>query len=169
MLRIYMGDGVGKTTAAAGLALRAASHGKRVRVLQLLKPDVSAEFEALAKYFSAEITLAHPGIPFFFQLDDAGKADFTARTAQVVPQFFIPRAEDFLLIADEMGGTLENGMFPETALLELLQALPDSVHVALTGRYFPEAICASADCISKIDCLRHPYDRGIAAVEGLEF
>lgn len=169
MLRVYMGDGAGKTTAAAGLALRAASHGKRVRVLQLLKPAVSPEFAALQEKFGVPVTLAHPDMPFFFQLDEAGKADYTARTAQIVPQFFTPQAGDFLLVADEMGGTLQNGMFAEDALLTLLQALPASVHVALTGRVFPAAILAMADLISEIQNRRHPFDRGVAAVEGLEF
>ena len=159
MLRLYMGDGAGKTTAAAGLALRAASHGKRVRVLQLLKPAISPEFAALQDKFGVPVTLAHPNMPFFFQLDKAGQADYTARTARIVPQFFTPQTGDFLLIADEMGGTLQN----------LLQALPESVHVALTGRDFPAGVLAAADLISEIQNRRHPYDRGVAAVEGLEF
>lgn len=68
MLRLYMGAGAGKTTAAAGLALRAVSHGKRVRVLQLLKPAISPEFAALQDRFGVPVTLAHPNMPFFFQL-----------------------------------------------------------------------------------------------------
>ena len=169
MLRLYMGDGAGKTTAAAGLALRAASHGKRVRVLQLLKPAISPEFAALQDKFGVPVTLAHPNMPFFFQLDKAGQADYTARTARIVPQFFTPQAGDFLLIADEMGGTLQNGMLEEGTLLKLLQALPESVHVALTGRDFPAGVLAAADLILEIQNRRHPYDRGVAAVEGLEF
>ena len=78
-------------------------------------------------------------------------------------------AGDFLLIADEMGGTLQNGMFEEGALLKLLQTLPESVHVALTGRDFPAGVLAMADLISEIQNRRHPFDRGVAAVEGLEF
>lgn len=164
-----MGGGAGKTTVAAGLALRAASHGKQVRVLQLLKPVISPEFASLQDKFGVPVMLAHPNMPFFFQLDEAGKADYTVRTARIVPQFFTPQAGDFLLIADEMGGTLQNGMFEEGALLKLLQALPESVHIALTGRDFPAGVLAAADLISEIQNRRHPYDRGVAAVEGLEF
>lgn len=169
MLRLYMGAGAGKTTAAAGLALRAVAHGKRVRVLQLLKPAVSPEFAALQDKFGAPVTLAHPNMPFFFQLDEAGQADYTARTEMLVPQFFTPQAGDFLLIADEMGGALQNGMFEEGALLKLLQTLPESVHVALTGRDFPAGVLAMADLISEIQNRRHPFDRGVAAIEGIEY
>ncbi len=169
MLRLYMGGGAGKTTAAAGLALRAASHGKQVRVLQLLKPVISPEFASLQDKFGVPVLLAHPNMPFFFQLDEAGKADYTVRTARTIPRFFTPQTGDFLLVADEMGGTLQNGMFAEDVLLTLLQALPESVHVALTGRDFPASVLAAADLISEIQNRRHPFDRGVAAVEGLEF
>lgn len=73
MLRLYMGAGAGKTTAAAGLALRAVSHGKCVRVLQLLKPAISPEFAALQDKFGAPVTLAHPNMPFSFNSTKPGK------------------------------------------------------------------------------------------------
>ena len=57
----------------------------------------------------------------------------------------------------------------ESALLSYLQALPESVHIVLTGRYFPQRILDKADCISEIRCVRHPYENGISAVEGIEY
>lgn len=169
MLRIYMGEGVGKTTAAAGLSLRAAAHGKQVRVLQLLKPEISPEYALLARQANVAVTVANPKIPFFFTLTDAEKAMRMQETECAVSAFFQVQESDFLLVADEMGGALENGMLDVQTLCAYLAVLPKSVHIALTGRYFPPEILERADCISEIHCVRHPYDSGIQAVEGLEY
>ena len=169
MVRILMGAGAGKTTAAAGLSLRAASHGKRVRVLQLLKPEISPEFSALLRLGNVRVTVANPDIPFFFTLTDHEKAKRIAETEQAVKAFFTPQDSDFLLVLDEIGGALQNGMLTESVLLSYLQALPERVHIVLTGRYFPQSILDKADCISEIRCVRHPYENGISAVEGIEY
>ena len=164
-----MGEGAGKTTAAAGLSLRAASHGKRVRVLQMLKPEISPEFSALLRLGNVRVTVANPDIPFFFTLTDHEKAKRIAETEQAVKAFFTPQDSDFLLVLDEIGGALQNGMLTESVLLSDLQALPERVHIVLTGRYFPQSILDKADCISEIRCVRHPYENGISAVEGIEY
>lgn len=169
MVRILMGEGAGKTTAAAGLSLRAASHGKRVRILQLLKPEISPEFAALLRLGNVRVTVANPGIPFFFTLTEHEKAKRISETEQAVKAFFTPQDSDFLLVVDEIGGALQNGMLSESALLSYLQVLPENIHIALTGRYFPQRILDKADCISEIRCVRHPYENGVSAVEGLEY
>ena len=169
MVRILMGEGAGKTTAAAGLSLRAASHGKRVRILQLLKPEISPEFSALLRLGNVSVTVANPDIPFFFTMTDREKAERISETEQAVKAFFTPHDDDFLLVLDEIGGALQNGMLTESALLSYLQALPERVHVALTGRYFPQSILDKAHCICEIRCVRHPFETGISAVEGIEY
>ena len=164
-----MGEGAGKTTAAAGLSLRAASHGKRVRVLQLLKPEISPEFAALSRLGNVRVTVANPGIPFFFTLTDSEKAERIAETEQAAKAFFTPQDGDFLLVADEIGGAIENGLIDPQDVLLYLQTLPESTHTVLTGRYFPQSILEKADCISDIRCVRHPYENGASAVEGIEY
>ena len=113
--------------------------------------------------------MANSDIPFFFTLTDHEKAKRIAETEQAVKAFFTPQDGDFLLVADEIGGAIENGLIdPQDALL-YLQALPERVHIVLTGRYFPQRILDKADCISEIRCVRHPYENGISAVEGIEY
>ena len=169
MVRIFMGEGAGKTTAAAGLSLRAASHGKRVRVLQLLKPEISPEFAALLRLGNVSVTVANPGIPFFFTLTDREKAERISESEQAAKAFFTPQEGDFLLVVDEIGGAIENGLIDPQDVLLYLQALPESTHTVLTGRYFPQSILEKADCISEIRCVRHPFENGVSAVEGIEY
>ncbi len=164
-----MGEGVGKTTAAAGLSLRAAAHGKQVRVLQLLKPEIAPEYAVLSRLANVTVTAANPGIPFFFTLTEAEKSARIRETECAVSAFLQAQTGDFLLVMDEMGGALENGMCGVQTLCTALAALPKSVHVALTGRYFPSELLEQADCISEIRCVRHPYDCGVQAAEGLEY
>ena len=169
MVRIFMGEGAGKTTAAAGLSLRAASHGKCVRVLQLLKPEISPEFAALSRLGNVRVTVANPGIPFFFTLTDREKAEWISETEQAAKAFFTPQEGDFLLVVDEIGGAIENGLIDPQDVLLYLQALPERTHTVLTGRYFPQSILEKADCISEIRCVRHPFENGVSAVEGIEY
>lgn len=164
-----MGEGVGKTTAAAGLALRAASHGKQVRILGLLKPAVPPEFAALQTLGNVSVTVANPDIPFFFMLSPDQKQARIQETEQAVKSFLVPKAGDFLLVLDEAGGAMENGMLKANDLLFWLSRLPGTTHIALTGRYFPQEILDKADCISEIRCVRHPFDSGVQAQEGLEY
>lgn len=169
MVRIFMGEGAGKTTAAAGLSLRAASHGKCVRVLQLLKPEISPEFSVLTTLGNVSVTVANPGIPFFFTLTDHEKAKRISETEQAAKAFFTPQEGDFLLVVDEIGGAIENGLIDPQDVLLYLQALPERTHTVLTGRYFPQSILEKADCISEIRCVRHPFENGVSAVEGIEY
>lgn len=55
-IHVYTGNGKGKTTAALGLALRAAGAGKKVYFAQFVKGKIYSEIEAINRYMP-EVTI----------------------------------------------------------------------------------------------------------------
>ena len=74
-----------------------------------------------------------------------------------------------LLVLDEVMATLKYGLVEEKALRELLELPPEGVELVLTGRDAPGWMLERADYITEMKKLRHPYDRGVAAREGIEY
>ena len=66
-------------------------------------------------------------------------------------------------------GAIQTGLLPESAVLDFLRSKPAALEVVLTGRYPSAELLETADYISEIRCVRHPWDRGIAAREGIEY
>lgn len=169
LIHLYCGDGKGKTTAALGLALRAAGAGKQVVFTQFFKDGSSSEMEPLA---------ALPGILVFHadtvrgfyrnmtpsQREQAGE-DYTALFRQVTQA----AQEADLLILDEIVSACNRGVVPEKLVTDFLREKPARLEVVLTGRNPSAALLELADYITEMRKLRHPFDRGIGARKGIEF
>ena len=170
MLHVYYGDGKGKTTAAMGLALRAAGAGLPVRVVQFLKDGGSHEVVPL---------VALPGVVY---ASDGTLAKFTFRMTPeervASRELHDNRLHDALAaparglcVIDEALGALAAGLVDEGLLKEAcgLAADNESFDVVLTGREAPAWLLDLADYASEIRAVKHPYERGIQAREGIEY
>ena len=170
LIHIYHGDGKGKTTCAMGLALRCAAQGQPVVIAQFLKDGTSGECRMLARLDNVTLLAANPSGKFTFAMNDAEKQqtrDALARTFQAAVDF-AKREQARMLVLDEVCGAISTGMLPEQAVLDFLDHKPDGLEVVLTGRNPSDALQSRADYISEICKRRHPYDKGIAAREGIE-
>jgi len=78
------------------------------------------------------------------------------------------REHEFLLILDEVCAAITCGFLEEERVLSFLQNKPGTLEVVMTGRDPSERLQAEADYISEICKRKHPFDRGIAAREGIE-
>ena len=165
LVHLYCGDGKGKTTAAMGLALRALGQGMRVVVVQFLKNGTSGELEPL-KELGAAVYSGQPGAKFTFQMNAEEKAQATkennARLAEALQQ------PCDLLILDEICAARNSGMVDEALAKQAVLERPQHREVVLTGRNPPEELLQLADYVSEIKKVRHPFDRGIAARDGIE-
>ena len=169
MIQIYCGDGKGKTTAALGLALRAAGAGKQVVFTQFFKDGSSSEIEPLAALPGVRVFHADTVRGFYrnmtpTQREQAGK-DYTALFRQVTQA----AQEADLLILDEIVSACNRGVVPEKLVTDFLQEKPARLEVVLTGRNPSAALLELADYITEMRKLRHPFDRGIGARKGIEF
>ncbi len=160
---VLTGDGKGKTTAAIGTAIRAAGHGKRVIIIQFLKKGEYGEIKAL-RNAGVEVYQFGSG-EFVFQPTDE---DF--RRAEEAVNFALEKMMEnpFLLILDEINVALSIGVVKLEDIIELLDARGET-HIILTGRNAPPEILQKADLVTEMKNIRHYYDKGEKAIEGLEY
>ncbi len=169
LIHIYCGDGKGKTTASLGLTLRAAGFGMKVLYLQFFKDGTSSEFRLLEQ--TGQVTFLRPEkrFGFYHTLTDQQKAEardfYTAHFRRAAAM-----AKDYdLVVMDEMMSALSNRVVDEEEVLAFLRGKPAGLEVVMTGRNPSPAMCEAADYITEMRKVKHPFDTGIPAREGIEF
>ncbi|WP_294499356.1 cob(I)yrinic acid a,c-diamide adenosyltransferase [uncultured Gemmiger sp.] len=166
LVHLYCGDGKGKTTAAMGLALRALGAGLRVTIVQFLKDGQSAELAPL-RALGAAVYAGEPGMKFVFQMTEAEKAAARAEQNALLRAALAEPCD--LLVLDEACAAAALGMVEEPLLKTAVLDRPAGREVCLTGRDPAPWLTAAADYITEMQCVRHPYDRGVPARRGIEF
>ena len=73
LIHIYCGDGKGKTSAATGLAIRAAGTGMKVLFARFLKNEHSGELKVLDAVPEIEVMHLEKSYGFFSTLSDREK------------------------------------------------------------------------------------------------
>lgn len=171
---VYTGNGKGKTTAAVGLAVRAAGNRMRVLFLQFIKGSwKSGEREilrTLAPYVDLAVTgrgftierLRDPRIPME-EHQDAATAGWAFAQATVA------RGDYDMVVLDEVLGAVKADLVPIDALLDMVRMKPTHLHLVLTGRGATQELIDLADLVSEVQPIKHPYERGIKAQRGIEF
>ena len=167
MLHLYCGNGKGKTTAAMGLALRAAGRGKRVVIAQFLKGADSGERFALAQLPQVTLLPVPDTVKFSFRMtEEERRAE--ARRYQDLLELIRQEAQGcFLLVLDEACAAVNTGLLPLEDLLACLDSL--ECEVVLTGRDPAPQLAERADYITSMEGVRHPFEQGISARKGIEF
>lgn len=169
MMHIYCGDGKGKTTAAFGLALRAAGRGRRVIVAQFLKGEDSGERRSM-EYVPHVLLLPLPEqIKFVFQMNPVERAECESDCCKLLRDAVTLAEKDSLVLLDEVLGGLEAGILRLEDVLSGLDELPGGCEVVLTGRNAPQELLDRADYITEMKPRRHPYEKGVSAREGIEY
>ena len=160
---VLTGDGKGKTTAAIGTAIRATGHGKRVIIVQFLKKGEYGEIKAL-RNMGIEVHQFGTG-KFILQPTEEDR-----RMAKEAIKFAMEklREKPFMLILDEINVAISMGLLSMEEIIELLDARDES-HIILTGRNAPDALLNKADLVTEMRNIRHYYDEGEDAMEGLEY
>lgn len=113
--------------------------------------------------------IANPGIPFTGSLNpkEYGRHREMAKKAFLLAGDMMKDVD--MLILDEVICAVNCGFINLCEVLELIREKPASTELVLTGINAPEEICAAADYVSNIQKLKHPFDKGIPAREGIEF
>jgi cob(I)alamin adenosyltransferase len=171
---VFTGNGKGKTTAAMGLALRAAGNHMRVRVIQFIKGSwKTGEVEAvksLAPYF--EIHRAGRGFTIDRLRDPRIPMEEHVAAAQdglVEAVETITSGEFDVVVLDEILGAIKADLVRLEQVLELVDRKPPLLHLILTGRDAPDALVERADLVTEMRLVKHPYQQGIIAQRGVEF
>lgn len=170
-VHVYTGDGKGKTSAAVGLGVRALGHGLRVCFIQLLKPpdDPSGEIEPLRK-LGAEVFRFQGQRPTFTLRSEKERAELVASSALAfarIRQVVSSHRHD-VVIVDELCPAIAEGLIPEEAALDLLKMRPPDMEFVITGRDAPASLTEAADLVTRMECVRHPYDSGDTDRPGID-
>ena len=166
-VQVYTGDGKGKTTAALGLALRAAGAGLRVYFGQFIKNGAYSELTGLARFADC-ITVRQFGRGCFLLTEPAPEDRAAARRALDAIGLALVSGDYDLVIADEANVAVALGLIEPDDLVALIDLRPEQVELVLTGRGAPAAVLARADLVTEMRAVRHYYDQGVGARVGIE-
>ena len=171
LIIVYTGNGKGKTTAALGMALRTVGWGGKVLVIQFVKAWKTGEHKAIEKYIK-DITIIPAGSGFVGIMGDKKTKEehkVSARKALELAKKEIMSKKWPLVILDEINGALEGKLVELKDVLALLASKPEEVTVVLTGREAKPEIIESADLVTEMNKIKHPFDSGILAKKGVDF
>jgi precorrin-6A/cobalt-precorrin-6A reductase len=162
LLQVYTGDGKGKTTAAAGLALRALGAGLSVTFVQFVKGG--PESSELAPLRAAGARVVRPAtVPSGLLRGAATREDGAAvAAAWAAARAALADPAVDLVVLDELHAALRSELASLPEVLDALAARPPHQEVVTTGRGAPDALLAAADLITEMGAVRHPYPTIIA-------
>lgn len=171
MKHIYFGDGKGKTTAAVGLAVRAAGSKLKVLFVQFLKTEFSGERHMLSHMENVTLTLCPLELKFTFEMDEKEKAQaskvFKGIFERSVTTALTEKYD--MVIFDEIIEAINADILSESELFEFITNAPTSMEIVMTGHNPPQRFIDIADYVTEFKKIKHPYDRGITGRIGIEF
>ncbi len=171
LIHLYTGEGKGKTTAAIGLAVRAAGAGMKVVFAQFMKGRDTSELKSLSSVEGITIVRNNEDLGWFKRDDEAQAARYTEVHNKLLDEIetFIMNDGCDLLILDEVTYPYNYGIIDKERLEDLIFNKKEELEIVLTGRDAPEFMKDCADYITEMKKIRHPYDNGIDARVGIEY
>jgi cob(I)alamin adenosyltransferase len=166
-VQVYTGDGKGKTTAALGLALRAAGAGFRVFIAQFVKGMRYSELDAITK-LSDSITIRQYGRDCFINGQPTEDDRSLANSGLQEVRKILLSGNYRLVILDEANIAIYYNLFTLSELLDLIRNRPEHVELVITGRGAHPRLLEEADLVTEMREIKHYYQRGIAARLGIE-
>jgi len=175
LVQIYTGNGKGKTTAAFGLALRAAGRGNKVLIYQFLKPSYLDIGERFAVRLGAvDVKVEALDVPWdmaqSFQ-DEKAVAQVQAAIGNVLDEIarMAERRDYDVLILDEIVFCLSRGLAALGDIRRVLDIRDPYVEIIMTGRDATAELIEWADLVTEMKNIKHPFDSGLPARKGIDY
>jgi len=171
LLIVHTGNGKGKTTCALGLMMRAAGRGLKCCMIQFMKSrnDRYGEHEAAEKLGIEVHTM---GDGFTWDTKNREQDIKTARETWALCVQKLRSGEYDMLVFDELVYVLSYDMLPVSEVLKEIEAIrleQPALHIVVTGRDAPTELIAAADLVTEMTEIKHPFNSGIRAQQGIEF
>lgn len=169
MIHLYHGNGKGKTTAAVGLAVRAAGSGMRVLFVQFFKNGSSSEVGVLRSLQGVDVLIPEVWHGRYKKMSENEQEEtrecYTALMREIEEQ-----SEEYgLIVLDEAVSAYNYGMFDRGHFIEMLKGWKDGREAVLTGRDPAPELIDVADYVTEMKKEKHPFDNGVMARRGIEF
>lgn len=173
-IQVYTGDGKGKTTASLGLAMRALGRNWKVLIIMFTKGGDNygelTSFKNLSDTISKNLTIKQAGLDRIVYSDNKNKDDEKAiKEGFEIAKAAIKNNEYNLIILDELNIAIDLKIIDVNEVIDLLKNKPSDMEVVLTGRNANEKIIEIADLVSRIEPVKHYWDKGVVAREGIEY
>ena len=168
LIQVYTGDGKGKTTAALGLALRAAGRNMKVLIVQFMKKWDYGELHSIK--LVPNITLETFGTKEFIHKGKVEKIDY--EEAEKAFSFGVEGMHSGnydIVIFDELNMALYYELLDLKEVIQKMKEKPQNVEIVITGRRAPEEIIEIADLVTEMKEVKHPYQKGVEARRGIEY
>jgi len=165
-VQVYTGDGKGKTTAALGLALRAAGAGLNVYIAQFVKGMKYSELSMISTL--QNISLKQYGRDCFIYQEPDDEDIKAARDGLKEAKEKMHSGEYRVIILDEANIATYYNLFSVDDLLNFIREKPEGVELIITGRKADPKIIEAADLVTEMKEIKHYYQDGVEAREGIE-
>ncbi len=165
--QVYTGNGKGKTTAAIGLAIRAAGAGLKVLIVQFIKMGDYSEIMAL-KRFSDLITVEQFGLGRFTNGKPKPEDIAAARKGLERVKAVMAMDEYDIIIMEEANVAVKLGLIAVQDLLNIIINKPDDKELVITGRGASPRIIENADLVTEMKPIKHYFQKGVPARVGIE-
>jgi len=193
LVMIYWGYGKGKSTAAIGLALRALGQGKRVLFMQFMKGGAEAGWETGEGKMFTRLNFASQNLSgqengllprcAYVEFRVVGKGwvrilgdakpiedhEQAAREGLAFAKSQITNHKFQVVILDEILSAVDSVLLSVDDIKELIRAKPPQVHLLMTGHNEYLELAELADLVTKMEKVKHPYDKGVLAQRGIDF
>lgn len=171
LVLIYTGEGKGKTTAALGLALRAAGYKRKVLIVQFGKVWFTGEVEGI-KMLAPYVKLIQGGLGFVKIFDDHSPFSEHVKAAQ---QTFERLYKETLsgkwdvVIADEIVGAIAGKVLKFSQVRDLIKNKPAGLDLVLTGHHAKKNLVRLADTATEMAPIKHIFEKGYLAKPGIDY
>ncbi len=168
---IFTGNGKGKTSAALGVAVRAAGYGHRTLMVKFIKGTIKSGEDFTVKKLP------------FIRIIPAGKGFYKIMGDRLPPEEhrkaalnglnlatkLIKTKKYRLIILDEVNVALSVGLLTFTQVKKFIKSMPKGIHLIMTGRNAPKGLIRMADMVTEMKEVKHPFNKGIPAVQGIDY
>lgn len=168
-IQVYTGNGKGKTTAALGLAVRAAGHGLRTVIVQFMKGWIDyGELKGVAM-MSPFVEIHQAGRETFVNRKNPDPEDIRlAREGWELAKAVILGGKADLVVLDEINCAADFGLISAGDVIEVLRRKPEGMEIIMTGRGAPAEFVEIADLVTEMREIKHYYAKGVDARVGVE-
>ena len=169
LIIVHTGTGKGKSTAAFGMVLRCIGHGMRVGIVQFIKGAWNTGERHVLDSFPDLVTCRAMGEGFTWDTQDRTRDIAAARAAWEAAKILIADPSYRLVLLDELNIVLRYDYLPINEVIETIRGKPRNLHLVVTGRNAKPELVETADLVTEMTMVKHPFRGGVKAQAGIEF
>ncbi|MBT4161428.1 MAG: cob(I)yrinic acid a,c-diamide adenosyltransferase [Gammaproteobacteria bacterium] len=169
LILVHTGNGKGKSSSAFGVIVRALGWGHQVGLVQYIKGTWKTGERNFFDQFRDSLTWHTMGEGFTWETQDRQR-DIEAAKAALKTSAELLQSGDFdLVVLDEINIVLRYDYLAMEEVLDVLASRADRTSVILTGRDARPELIEAADLVTEMKEIKHPYQQGIKAKQGIDF